>query len=88
MEKQSKVGYIKKDKGRNNAMNGMEPFSFAFKFPIIFLTPAIPEYCESENFSPKCGRQEVVVMERAQYGRMELGRCVETDYGYVGCSGK
>lgn len=25
-------------------------------------------------------------MESAKYGRMELGRCVIRDYGYVGCS--
>ena len=86
MEQESKVGYIKKDKGKSNAMNGI--VSFAFKYPITSLIVAIPEYCESENFSPECGKQEVVVMEHARYGRMELGRCVETDYGYVGCAGK
>ncbi len=47
----------------------------------------MPAYCESENFEPTCGRQEVVVMEHALYGRMSLGKCVETDYGYVGCKG-
>ncbi len=25
-------------------------------------------------------------MEAASYGRMRLGKCVQTDYGYVGCS--
>ena len=24
-------------------------------------------------------------MTEATYGRMQLGRCVRTDYGYVGC---
>ncbi len=43
-------------------------------------------FCEAESFNPKCGRGEVVVMEAASYGRMRLGKCVQTDYGYVGCS--
>ena len=25
-------------------------------------------------------------MQTASYGRMKLGRCVERDYGYVGCN--
>ena len=27
----------------------------------------------------------VIVIQRALYGRMRLGRCVLRDYGYVGC---
>ncbi len=27
-------------------------------------------------------------MEAALYGRMNLGKCVATDYGYVGCKGE
>ena len=50
MEKQSKVGYIKKDKGRNNAMNGMEPFSFAFKFPIIFSLQQFQSIVKAKTF--------------------------------------
>lgn len=45
----------------------------------------LDEYCESENFEPECGPQEVIVMDEALYGRMKLGKCVLTDYGYVGC---
>ena len=46
----------------------------------------IREYCESESFRPRCGSNEVIVMETATYGRMRLGRCVTTDLGYLGCS--
>ena len=32
------------------------------------------------------GMMRVIVIERAQYGRMELGRCVEVDLmGHLGC---
>ena len=34
----------------------------------------------------QCGEAEVVVMTSAQYGRMQNGRCVRKDYGYIGCS--
>ena len=43
------------------------------------------EYCEAEEFKTSCGPEEVGVVVQAQYGRMALGRCVKTDYGYVGC---
>ena len=43
------------------------------------------EYCQWDVFNASCPRGEVIVMESAQYGRMELGSCLLRDYGYVGC---
>lgn len=43
------------------------------------------EYCEWETFNPSCAEDEVVVITRAKYGRMVLGRCVKKDYGHIGC---
>ena len=43
------------------------------------------EYCQWEVFNASCPRDEVIVMQAAQYGRMELGRCLLRDYGYIGC---
>jgi len=44
------------------------------------------DYCDTETFTASCSsRDEVVMIERAAYGRMRLGRCVETDMGHVGC---
>lgn len=43
------------------------------------------EYCDTEVFRAECGDGEAIVMERATYGRMKLGRCVEMDLGYIGC---
>ena len=44
------------------------------------------DYCDTETFRASCSSQdEVVMIERAAYGRMRLGRCVETDMGHVGC---
>ena len=44
------------------------------------------EYCENEMFRATCSpTDEVVIMKTAQYGRMKLSRCIDRDYGYVGC---
>jgi len=43
------------------------------------------EVCDAEKFRPMCTDGEVVVMTEAMYGRMTIGRCVRTDYGYVSC---
>ena len=43
------------------------------------------DYCDTETFAARCsGQGEVVMIERASYGRMRLGRCVETDMGHDG----
>ena len=43
------------------------------------------EYCHSETFSKSCpSHDEVIIIRRAEYGRMRVGRCVH-DSAYVGC---
>src|SRR6218665_3836427 len=42
-------------------------------------------YCESETFRARCWTDHVIVMQRAFYGRMRIGRCVASDLGYLGC---
>lgn len=64
----------------------------------IQLIDGVQEYCPGETFQPSCQDNEVIVMEKAQYGRMSLGRCVKKDMGYCAsnvlawmdtqCSGK
>lgn len=45
------------------------------------------DYCTTkEGFDAKCQGHQVVVMGSAKYGRMSLGRCVDVDFGYLGCS--
>ena len=43
------------------------------------------EACQWETYKAECPAGEVVVMRAAAYGRMQYGRCVKRDYGYVGC---
>ena len=45
------------------------------------------EVCPWENFSPTCQRDEVILIQRAFYGRMEVARCgIASELGH-GCSG-
>ena len=46
----------------------------------------IDHYCEGEVFAPICDENKVILMKEARYGRMKLGRCVQTDYGHIGCA--
>jgi len=43
--------------------------------------------CQTEKLEARCdGEDEMVLMTRSRYGRMEVSRCVQSDYGYIGCS--
>ena len=43
------------------------------------------DFCHNEQFSASCESGMTVLVTAAFYGRMELGRCVSGDYGYLGC---
>ncbi|ESN93772.1 hypothetical protein HELRODRAFT_180640 [Helobdella robusta] len=44
------------------------------------------EYCLTESFSGRCEADHVILMTSATFGRMDLGRCVQRNYGnHVGC---
>ncbi len=43
------------------------------------------DYCAGENYKAECGENEVIVIEKASYGRMRIGKCVKRDFGYLGC---
>ena len=45
----------------------------------------VREYCTGETFQASCGQNDIIVMEKANYGRMGIGKCVEEDLGYLGC---
>lgn len=37
-------------------------------------------------FHAECAPTEMVVVDKALFGRMELGRCVTRNYGHIGCA--
>jgi len=49
---------------------------------------AADDYCQWEKFTAACDSvaDELIVMESARYGRMQLGRCIKYDLGFIGCS--
>ena len=70
-------------------ITNMGPLTLCIVFFTIIAqaySQALNEYCPWETFRASCKADEVIVMETARYGRMRLGRCVEKDMGYVGCS--
>lgn len=52
---------------------------------ILLLLSGPREFCHNEAFIAECAADEVIVITAAMYGRMKLGRCVRTDFGFVGC---
>ena len=56
-----------------------------FKLEIANCFSASPEeYCEWDTFTPECLRDQVVIIEGAQYGRMRKGTCITEDRA-IGC---
>ncbi len=51
----------------------------------ILCIPDVQEVCHNEVFRATCADNEVIVIESAFYGRMRIGRCVKTDFGFIGC---
>ncbi len=42
------------------------------------------DYCQWESLNATCDPNHVILMHKARYGRMQLGRCVTSDY-HIGC---
>jgi len=50
-------------------------------------TTTTVEYCTMETLNLTCpSEDQVVVVQKARYGRMSLGRCVRSSFGYLGCA--
>jgi len=43
------------------------------------------EICMSRTFHASCPQGQVIVVRRADFGRMRVGRCVTSDRGHIGC---
>lgn len=59
------------------AISGSKVFFDLYMHAVVNCVPgrgSVKEVCHTEKFAPKCDREdEVVVIETAQYGRLELG---------------
>jgi len=43
------------------------------------LARQLSEYCNMETFRARCRHGDVIVMEKALFGRMRVGRCITSD---------
>ena len=43
------------------------------------------DYCSLETFSATCSSNEAISMVSATYGLMRIGRCMDDDFGHLGC---
>jgi len=53
----------------------------------------LKEFCQLETFEPECWKNEVIVIEKAVYGRHRVGKCIKAeeavmsqDRRFFGCS--
>ena len=44
-------------------------------------------YCLTESFIARCLPREIIIVESATFGRMQIGRCVAKNYGHLGSLG-
>ncbi|KAK2148914.1 hypothetical protein LSH36_475g02079 [Paralvinella palmiformis] len=44
------------------------------------------DFCNMEMFNVTCNPDEIILMHRARYGRMQIGRCVKRSLGFLGCA--
>ena len=44
------------------------------RIKISIFVAEIQEYCQFDTFEARCGRDEIIVMDTALYGRMNLGK--------------
>ena len=56
-------------------------FILIFHTNIHLFVAEIQEICNMETFEAECGEDEVILMQRALYGRMKMGKCVSSSYG-------
>ncbi|ELU18009.1 hypothetical protein CAPTEDRAFT_197649 [Capitella teleta] len=67
-------------------MDGVEMYSFLFfVISVVSCILASEEVCFGQDFNGRCTRGDYVLMKSALLGRMELGGCLDTDLGYIGC---
>jgi len=53
---------------------------------VLLLLSVVEDFCQWQTFNGTCPLGSVIVIEHALYGRMRFGRCLDRDYGYLGCS--
>ena len=50
------------------------------------LFPDVAEVCISDEFRASCSSDQVILVTSAEYGRMEVGRCIKKPDEFLGCT--
>ena len=79
------ISMVKKDKKNANILHASQ-IIHRLKSWYEFSLVSGQEYCLAESFTASCEPYQVLLMTRAQFGRMNLGRCVTKNYGHIGCA--
>ena len=51
----------------------------------VLIYSELRDYCQDGIFHAECPLGEIIVMEEAQFGRMELGTCLLLNIGFMNC---
>lgn len=46
----------------------------------------VTESCERETFTARCPYSQQIIITKALYGHMALGKCLTVDFGHLGCA--
>ena len=65
--------------------NVCSKYEYRYIYIMMCKHDLLVDYCHWETFNATCGHNSVIVMTHAQYGRMNTGRCITKEIGYVGC---
>ncbi len=44
------------------------------------------DICNAERSTISCGHNAIIMVTSAEYGRMEIGRCIPDDNDFMGCT--
>ena len=62
-------------------------YTFVVSYLVVgCLIPELAEVCTGEDHRVSCGRDEIIVMTSAEFGRMSVGRCITEADDFLGCS--
>lgn len=53
---------------------------------LLCVAAVTQDFCQWQIFNGTCPEGSVIQVDHALYGRMRFGRCLDRDYGYLGCS--
>lgn len=74
-------------------METFEPRQLDATLRRVFCSGRLEEFCQLETFEPECWKNEVIVIEKAIYGRHRVGKCIAAEEAamrpekrFFGCS--